>query len=283
MEKHILELNDNRLNADTAPASALHLVVGTESVSVMVADRAGEVLSLQSWQYSSSNKPFAEISKEPNAVLAASGLLQLPFGQEHLAMFHRGVTLVPRRLFQHNALEDYFKLILQPGEYVFGYEEMPEFDANLVFATEKAQIRFLTDLFPKGRVRHLAVPLLRYVRSLSGISEHTVFVNLRHQVAQVIVLERQNLLLYNTYPFSSPADLLYFVLLVYDQFRLSPKEVPLTVAGNILRDSELDRILYRFIREIRFATPPVQFHVSPEAQTLPLHCHLDLFCLKNHV
>ena len=281
MEKHILELKDRRLNPDTAASCALHALVGTDSISLMAADRSGEILALESWYYSHPGKPFEEQVEEPRHILQDSPLIGLPFAQVHCALFHRGVTLVPRRLFQHGMLSEYFNLILPEGDYLYSYDEMPEFDANIVYATEKAQQKLFGNFFPQKRARHAALPLLRYVYNRAAISEHTVFVNLRHQIAQVIVLERQNLLLYNTYAFDAPADLLYFILLIYDQFKLSPKTVPLTVAGNILKDSELYKTLFRFIKEVRFAVPPVKFHLPPNVDALPEYCHLDLFCLNN--
>jgi hypothetical protein len=280
MAKHTLEIKDHHLNAESAQDCVLHLVFGTESLSFMAADSRGMVLALESWEYANATKPFEQFEREPRRILMEEPIFQLPFSRKHTAVFHPNVTLVPRRLFQHAALPDYFNLILKPAEYQYAYEELPEFDAYLVYATEKAQANLLAAVFPKSRIHHLAVPILRYIRSMAGISDHTVFVNLRSNIAQVAVLERQNLLLFNSYSFSAPTDLLYFILLAYDQFKLDPKHTPLTVAGNILKDSELYRILFRFVQEVRFAVPPVKFHFPPEVDTLPAHCHVDLLCLN---
>lgn len=281
MDKHILELKDDRLTADSAPHCTLNAILGTESASVMITNSAGEVLRLESWTFTRTKRPFQEIAGELREVLRDERIFEWSFQQRHGVLFHPNITLVPRRLFQHNALPDYFKLLLHSTDYAFAYEELPELDVYLVSATEKSQLKLFQELFPmQTRAGHLAVPLFWYIRSLAGLSDHTVFVNLRHHVAQVMVLERQNLLFYNSFSFEAPSDLLYYVLLAYDQFRLDPNEVPLTVAGAILKDSELYRMLYRFVREIRFAVPPVQVHMPENPDSVPGHCHLDLFCLK---
>lgn len=282
MEKHSLDLKDERLTAETAPESALYAVLGTESATLLVAGASGAVLALESWQYASAGKDFGQIGHEVRQVLRESAIWGLPYGHKHGFLFHPNTTLVPRRLFQHGDLSDYFKLLLAPGAYAYAYEELAEFDAYLVSATEQAQVTLFSELFPQSRPQHLATPVLRYARGIAGISEHTVYVNLRHQIAQVVVLERQNLLFYNTFQFVTATDLLYYVLLAYDQFRLSPEDVALTVSGNILRDSELYRALYRFVREVRFAVPPGHFILPEDTETLPQHCYLDLFCLKKN-
>lgn len=281
MDKHSLELNDIRLTADTAPQCALYAILGVEHISLMAARDDGEVLALESWQYSGPNKSFRQAEWDFRQMLRETPLLQLPFGRQCPAFFHPNTTLVPRRLFQHGDLSGYFNLLLRPSDYVYSYEELPDFNAYLLSATDKSLAKLFADIFPQARPQHLASPMLRYIRSLAGISEHTVFVNLRHSMAQIAVFERQNLLYYNSVSFITATDLLYFVLLAYDQFRLDPQNTPLTVAGTILKDSELYRMLYRFVREIRFGVPPVQFHLPEAQESLPLHCYFDLFCLKN--
>lgn len=280
MKKHTLQLSNNRLNADYAPECALHVLLGTESLSLMATHSDGELLALDTWEYSNAHKPFEQVEQEARQIFQETPIFKLPFKTKYVALFHPNTTLVPRRLFQHAALPGYFKLMLKSTDLVFGYDELPEFDAYLVYATEKSQGALFSRFFPEAKIRHLAVPMLRYFRSLAGLESHIIFVNLRHQVAQILVFERQNLLLYNTFQFTTATDLLYYVLLAYDQFRLSPKEIPLTLSGNIIKESELYQNLYRFIREIRFATPPVEYKFPADMAPLPGHYPLDLICLN---
>ena len=278
---HSLEIKDSQLNAADAPHCTFFGILGSESLSAIVVDSTDKLIALESWEYQHLTKSFEQAEREVRGILKQEAIFQLPFGQKFVALSHPYITLIPRRLFQHGKLPDYFQLVIKPGEYQYTYEELPEFDAYLVCATEKGQARLFTEFFPDARLRHLAAPVLRYIRNMAAVSEHTVFVNLRAKVAQIVVLERQNLLFFNTYNFSTPSDLLYYVLLAYDQFRLNPMQTPLTLAGNILKDSELFSMLYRFVREVRFATPPTRIHLPSKVETLPVHCVTDLLCLKN--
>jgi len=282
MDRHFLDRNGGILNTESASEAHLYAVLGAESLSMLAMNATEEILAVETWQYAGAGKSFALIHQDVRRILRDADLWGLPYGQVHGFLFHPKATLIPRRLFQHGELSGYFNLLLEPGDYVYAYEELPEFDAYLVQATEKAHASLYADIFPQTRARHLAVPLLRYVRDIAGAEEHTIFLNLRHQTAQIIVLERQNLLFYNTFPFASASDLLYFVLLAYDQFRIRPSDLPLSVAGNILQDSELYRTLYRFVQELRFAAPPDHFKLPTKTDSLPGHCLVDLLCLKKN-
>lgn len=281
MDKFTLQFTDVRLNADTAPHFALHLVLGIDSVSLMAAHPGGEIVALRNWLFTPADRRFDEVEWELRRLLRDEPLFHFSYAHIHCALFHPNATLVPRRLFQHNALPGYFHLLLQPDDYTYGYDELPEFEAYLVYATAPGFAKLCSEFFPRARTRHLAVPLLRYLRTLDGDAEHRVFVNFRHQFAQITVFERQNLLFYNTCSFSASSDLLYFVLLAFEQFRLNPHEVPLFLAGNLLVDSDVFRLLSRFVRDIRFAPPSVHYHLPADAEVLPGHCHLDLYALKN--
>ncbi len=280
MDTNTLDYTDNRLTADVATQCVLHVVLGADSISLLSADSSGAILALQSWAFSAEGQVFDQTEWSLRSVLRQP-VFGLPFGHTHCGLFHRNATLVPRRLFQHGNLAAYFKLLLNPAEYIYAYDELPEFDAYLVYATEQGLAKLCTDFFPRARIRHLAVPLLRQARDVNASEEHRIFVNIRNQVAQIAVFERQNLLFYNSFAFSASSDLLYYILMVYDQFRLDPRDIPLTVAGNLLEDSELYRLLYRFIRDIRFTALPGYYKMPTEAELLPGHCYFDLFCLKN--
>lgn len=281
MDTHTIDFIDTRLNAGTAPQCTLNVVLGADGINLLAADASGAVLALQARQLRTEVVLFDQIEWQLRGLLQQEALVALPFGQIHCALFHGNATLVPRRLFQHGALPGYFKLLLNPADYLYAYDELPEFDTYLVYATEPGLAKLCTEFFPRSRNRHLAVPLLRNARLAYPNEEHRVFINFRNQVAQMAVFERQNLLFYNSFAFSASSDLLYYVLLLYDQFRLNTQDTPLIVAGNLLEDSELYRLLYRFIRDIRFAELPSHYHLPTDKPALPGHCYYDLFCLKN--
>lgn len=115
---------------------------------------------------------------------------------------------------------------------------------------------------------------------MATANDYEVFLNARNQAAQIAVFDRRNLLFYNAFRFEKPNDLLYFALLAYDQFRLDPAEIPLTVSGNLPEDSEIYRTLYRYVRAIRFASLPEKMVLPEGVENLPQHFWFDLSNLR---
>ncbi|MCS7035149.1 MAG: DUF3822 family protein [Saprospiraceae bacterium] len=282
MNQHTVDWIDSRLTAELAPACTLWVIMGTDSAAYAAVDGRGEVLAAVQRDYSEPEAPFWRIGPHVQRMLESSPVWHLPFGQRQGFLFHANTTLVPRRLFQHGDLAGYFRLLLEPDDYAYACEELTPWDAYLVSATDRAQARLFQALFPGTRLRHSAAALLLAARTLAARQEHTVLAHVRHRVVQIVVLERQNLLFYNTFAFADGHDLLYYTLLAYHQFRLSPEQVPLWLAGAIMPESELHRKLFAYIRNVRFAEPVSTWRLPREAANtaLPAHCYFELMSLS---
>jgi hypothetical protein len=63
---------------------------------------------------------------------------------------------------------------------------------------------------------------------------------------------------YNSFPFQTKEDLLYYTLLCFNTLKLDPQVFPLTVAGLIEDDAPLYQVLYQFVKNVSLAAWPVQ-------------------------
>jgi hypothetical protein len=149
----------------------------------------------------------------------------------------------------------------------------------LVWAAEKDMIFFCQNNFPTALLRHGATGLIDGWRQLSSPKTSEVYVNLQGNMLQVGVFEHGELLLFNTFFYQNAADFLYFVLLAYDQFRLSPENTPLFLSGDLMPNSEIWRTLYRFIADIRFLPRHARFVFPKDALELPGHLNFDLLAI----
>jgi len=280
MEKFAFDFNDPWLNASSATRCTLSVVIGTESFSLLAIEKDGQVRALQTQHFSHAGRDFRESETQTRMMFGSTPLFSYPFAEVRCAFFNHNATLVPRRLFDPENLPNYFKILLRSAEYEFYCDELREFDCFLAYAVEPMLTRTCGQYFPQAKMTHLAVPMLKNWRHAAPQSDYAVFVNVRNRAAQVAVFDRKNLLLYNAFQFQKANDLLYFVLLAYDQFRLSASDIPLTVSGHLLEDSDHFRLLHRYIGEIRFAVLPETIFLPEEAGNVPHHFWCDLFSLS---
>ena len=264
------------LTPQLAATSALRMVIGVNGVSLMVKNE-GKILALKSWQNNSPEPDFKSVEPELRNIFGSERLLDLPYQSKTCLLACAPSTLVPRRLFEPGNLDHYFKLLLQTGtERSYGYEKIEAFDCYLVWAADQGLANLCAQYFSVKNTHHIGVSLLKNFHSLSPVDGYGVFANFRGQKVQIAVFERKNLVFFNAFDFTKPSDLLYYILLAYKQFGLNPLEIPLSLSGTLVEDSEIFRLLVRYIRPMRFPPLPTDNLLPEEAKSLPAHFWFDL-------
>ncbi|MBV6441973.1 MAG: DUF3822 family protein [Haliscomenobacteraceae bacterium CHB4] len=281
MDKHVFDFINPGFSAASSEHCALNVVVGTEGFSLLATGKNAAIQALKYRDFANPGRDFRDVETAVRTVFGSETIFSFPYASVHCAFFNLNATLVPRRLFTPDDLPAYFKLLLHPAEFTYHSDHLPEFDCYLIYAVEPEITRMCEQYFPNATLSHLATGLLKNWQRMAPSDHYKVFLNVRNQAAQVAVFDRQNLLLYNAFPFRKASDLLYFVLLAYEQFRLDPMETALTVSGHIAEDSENFRLLYRYVQTIRLAPLPGFVALPESAANLPEHFWFDLFCLQS--
>lgn len=252
------------------------MVVGVNGVSLWVKNES-KTLALKSWHLAGVDHDFQSVESELRLIFGSERLFDLTFESKKCALTCPDATLVPRRLFSESDLSQYFKLLIRDqSNRVYGFEKLEEFDCYFVWATTPALLHLCRQYFAAENITHQAVSLLKGFRQLAPSEGYAVFANLRGQKVQIAVFERQNLVFFNAFDFAKPNDLLYFILLAYKQFELNPIEIPLTLGGTLVEDSDIFRLLLRYVRPMRFPPLPPDFQVPEAAKSLPAHYWYDL-------
>ena len=266
-------------DAASSAHCSLYVLLGTEGCSLAVFGKNNVIQALKRQNFQEPGLHFREVETALRAFLGGERLFSYAYAGIHCAFSNSNTTLVPRRLFSADDLPDYFKLLLRPAEYGYFHDPLPELDCYLTYAVDPLAVQFCRQYFPQAGMSHIATSLLQTWRASAPTDEHRVFLNTRHQFAQIAVFDRQNLLYYNSFQFKKPSDLLYFALLAYDQFRLSAELTPLDISGLVAGDDENGQLLHRYIRSIRDARLPGDTHLSEGIEGLPEQTFFDLFSL----
>ncbi len=277
MDKYVFYFQDENLNAEKAMRGTLKIIVGYDGISIMALSAENEVLGLEAIQISNERANSPYFDTRFREILAGIKLLNYKFSAVRAALSVPSVTLVPDRLFSSQAPEKYFRL-LHPANnttMVFDQEKITALNCHLVWGATTAFKGFVDQYQP----RHLAASLINHYLELIPEGAHAVFLNIRNCNAQITVFHEQNLLFYNAFEFTKPTDLLYFVMLAFDQFKLNPEVVSLHVSGALLTESEGYKILNRYIERIVFITPKSLPKLPKVAHALPVHFWFDVLSL----
>lgn len=273
----------SEINFDKQQAAQykLSILAGVDSFFYAVSSGSNELLVVKDFQLDSPKQDNNLITAY-NELRQQEELLKLPYRQVKIGLYSAASTLVPQRLFSLPKLNQYLHPVTEIADNQTVYrDELPTLDLTHVYAVDAAWKTLLEQQYSYCKIYHLNTVLLRSLqRRQRGQSGHALYANVSTKNVQLFLYEGANLLFSNTFSYQSTKDFVYYVLLAYDQFNLSPSELPLHLSGQIVKDSELYKLLYRYIKTLEFVS--ITDLVKPgerfQANT-PLHQYYDLASL----
>jgi hypothetical protein len=278
MPESKISYQDARLDYQLASRCEAYTIVGADALSMLAVDDSGIVRAVVYYPFSH-NDP-QELS-DLRAVLQSDDVFGLRFRNHFCSIFHPRATLVPTKLFDSGNLASYFKLLLLDEQIEYGYSELKEMDCVLVYAHYPVEKEICSKLSGRPVSKHLASVFLRAAQYIAPANAQGVVLNTRNKKAQVAVFDRQSLVYYNAISFENAADLVYNVMLLYDQFRLSPEQAPLLLSGNISSKDEAVHLLSNFISDVQFASAPEKLQFPDIHPPLMEHVFFELISLRH--
>jgi hypothetical protein len=186
-------------------------------------------------------------------LLKTDDLLMLPYASSVFLFLSQKSTLIPDNYFNQNTLRSYleFNHELDVLDEIH-YNYLPSVDAYNVFALHTNIASAISNHFKGVRFFHQAMPFIEKVSEYSDNRQKQIMaVNINHHFIDVAVSSSGRLKLYNTFQYKEPADLLYFILYICNQFEMDPLHLDLTLSGELS-----DMMSYRDV--VREYIPGVQ-------------------------
>jgi hypothetical protein len=192
-------------------------------------------------------------------------------------------TLIPGPLFNKDNLRTYFEFnhVIDDLDEIH-YNGFRNIDAYNLFVIPAELSKLACKSFVDVRFFHQATPLIENgLMSHSGKSPRkTVVVNTYGKNIDIVVIQGDNLLLCNSFPWQDEKDMVYYVLYVYEQLKLDGMEAPLYLTGEISRSSPVYELLKSYIRKIAFEKRNDHFIYSYTFNEMDHHRFINLFNLK---
>lgn len=274
-------LRDQNLSKNTN-TSDLSILIGVDRFSFLVSDMQQNVQALKSYHYPQPITGGYSLTNGVNDICRSDALLALPYQSVRIGIQNTNNTLVPASLFVEGELGIYLRNSIDfPVEDRLQADGVSELNLRNVFSVEAALCEVLETYFPTAKLFHHQSAVLKGCAKLAAVqSGHQMFVNVQEKELQVMAFVGRDLLFNNVFPFHSPNDFIYYLLLVYHQFQLKPEVVPLTIAGLLVKDSQIYHLLYRYIRLLNLVQTPDYYRFAPDLAKQDLHFFFDLYSLK---
>lgn len=161
-------------------------------------------------------------------------------------------TLVPKALFDDQKLGSYlqYNTKIFKSDF-FAFDEIPNYDINTVYIPYMNINNFLIDQIGYFQYKHSSTILISTILDISkNKDEKQVYAHFRDHHFDLIVVQNQQLLLFNSFEYQTAEDFVYYLLFMAEQLQLNPESFKLIILGNCNEESSMFTLVYKYVRDV---------------------------------
>ena len=161
-------------------------------------------------------------------------------------------TFVPEPLFDENFLGSYLQFNTKVFKTdFFAFDENVNYNMNNVYIPYININNFFIDQFGTFDYKHAnSILVNKLLIASKNKDEKRMFIHINSAHFEIIVIQNQKLLLFNSFDYSRPEDFIYYILFTAEQLNLNPENFLLEIIGDITDESDYFKIAYKYIRNV---------------------------------
>lgn len=235
----------------------LSIQVGLSGLSFCVFDTiANSIAQSRRIAFGKILSPF-DVQKELRELMQQEGILD--YAYSGVVVIHRNnlFSLVPGALFDKNELANYLKFNARIlANDLIEYDEISNYDLVNVYVPFMNINNYIYELFGAFDFMHSGTVLIQaLLNSHSGGKEPVCYVHAGEHDMDIMVLSQKQLLFYNSFPYTTKEDFIYYLLFTMEQLKLDPGSVKTRLFGDIEEGDEIYTICYEYIQHLSIFIP----------------------------
>ena len=224
-------------------------------------------------KYSLSSKE--DIATEITEIINNDAIIKSDFSSQSVAFVNFPSTLVPSTLYKK---EDEKTLLgfntEEKGEILS--DNIASQKAHLIYAVPESIVSIVSNFFPKAKQKAQESILIQQYSQLNTDTEKA-YLYLNEQKVGITIFKGDKLIFNNTFDYTTKEDLLYYSLFSFEQLKISPESIDVTVFGTIEKEDEYFNLLYDYIRNVKLGERPHQFTFPTVFSSISPHKYFGLF------
>lgn len=270
---HDIKEKDSVLR-DTAH-NKLSILIGMDSFSYVVYDPGKGLFWYRSFSLTGDGTVPAIASLEK--LLRGEVAFQKQYALTSVIYHMPHFTVIPDRLYRPEDQHAYLQhLTPLTGDDLLETDDLPSARAHLVYRLPATYQQLVQEFLPHTRSTHLGSLFVNHLNNLhfSGSGDQ-IYLYLSGHLLYALYFREGQFVFHNTFTFRSSKDCLYYVLLLFNQFNLDQEQTTVHLCGQLLPDSEIYRLLQRYLGKLETLELPMQLTLADPLREYPEHFYFD--------
>lgn len=237
-----------------------------------------KLIALESYAFQELDD-YRQLSSEINDLVSDKALLRRSYKKTNIIFESPKSTLIPFPLFDKSEIHSYLQFNHKVEDWEnIRFDKLINLEAYNIFTFPECINKTIKENFASANISNFSSSLIEslLIKYKNQNLENKVFVNLRSNIFDIIIIDGTKLKLFNSFRFRTKEDFAYFLLFVLEQLKLNPEEIELIFTGAIEKSSNLYEIIYKYIRNIDFIERNDLFRYSYVFDNIPSHFYYNL-------
>lgn len=245
-------------------------------IYVLINISLNKVLCVEEYLYESNS--FAQLEERLKKIFVI-GFFKLPFKSVSIYYVGKYSTFIPYDLYEQKEERNFLQLNFRlEADSITSSDKLDIIEAYTIFAVPAFLPQLFNESFVNYQLKHYSTPLLHQFLALNRIfNEEAVYLNIQKKHFEMIVGDKGKLLFYNSFDYSNAEDFLYFMLYAMEKLNLSNEKTAVFLVGEIETNSELYRLLYKYVKELKMLGRPKNLIYSSSLSNIPESFYYNLF------
>ena len=224
---------------------------------------------------------YSELAEQIDRIISQQELLQQNFASVSLSIENALSTLTPKEIYSS-----------EKGSVILGFNQallkneqessdwLASVQAYNSYIIHQELERCFNKHFPNHGYKHHSSVLIESLLHQFKLQENaTIYISVQNKYFEMLVLEGRKLKFFNSYRYHTAEDLIYYLLFACEQLGLNPDQIPLVITGEIEEESEVYKLIYKYIRNISFVSRNPNYQYSFVFDSVPKHYYYKLLNL----
>jgi len=221
---------------------------------LIVEDKLKEIVSYQSFSFHAEHDS-EDYCFEIKKILKKTSVFSLDYAKTRILIDSYNTTVVPEALYKEEETQNLFNLNFDIFEEKILCNKISNLSIYNCYSIPFCLHELLTSFFEKASLHSSSTPILQNLSQENKASNIILYFSKRH--FDIFYFKDKKLQMTNNFFFKTKEDLLYYLLLAFEQLELSPKEQEVTILGDINpKDIEFD-FLQDFFEKIQFSNQKI--------------------------
>ncbi|RAR73922.1 DUF3822 family protein [Flavobacterium aciduliphilum] len=177
-------------------------------------------------------------------------------------------TFVPEPLFDEAFMGSYLQYNTKVFETdFFAFDALDIHQMNHVYIPYVNMNNFFIDIYGSFDYKHANTILVsKLLEKSKNKDDRKMFVHVCENHFEIVVVQNQNLVFFNSFEYKTPEDFIYYILFTAEQLQLNPEHFALELLGSISEGDPIYNRVYTYVRHVTLYDVSTQNHPLSETE-----------------